>query len=428
MAKGTFDSMKVAELKEQCRACSLKVSGSKQELIERLKHHRRQESKAHRKLGKKRLRQESRSTQHKHAKKLFLIKENPALVVPSTSFEGKGEQPTQVDMDLAPQAEPLLNSVAAEEQLQQVEGTTTTAEKEQPMQVDMDLAPQAEPLLASVAAEEQLKQVDFDPAPKPVPVAAEKERDETAAASTPPLCSTTPKAKMVGVSKPHEMERCIRSNFQDVSASPPLAAPPPTPAEASPMAVVPPPPSSWLTLPSTGFMKSTYTRLLEKQARRPEADGVPSPPRWEPRVRTPSARRASGILAPPPSPMASQVSTMASPTPARTSSPYFSSVPSCSGNLQMKAEAHTPSKNEVRIQVADSRQKVLQELTSQMQLCLSKLSAPDLQEQSREKYQDLANSIKKQLDKLSSISLPASSPAKSMPTPSPARFVRRGGC
>mmetsp|Transcript_46313 Transcript_46313/g.83536 ORF Transcript_46313/g.83536 Transcript_46313/m.83536 type:complete len:418 (-) Transcript_46313:164-1417(-) len=417
MANGMFDSMKVAELKEQCRACSLKVSGSKQELIARLKHHRRQESKASRKSEKnKRMLKEEpgpgQAMQNKSLKKidhLAALGEDASLsvaMVEVTSTVPEIKKPTQADAVLVAPAEPLLSNMPSEEEQ---------------LQVNCDASPLAEPLVDTSG--EQQQQAVAEATSDDADTAVEEEQGRAAEdlASTP-LHSATPKAGEVEKSGIRAAE-----SKSDVLASPPFTVPPPSPAEGSAMAAVPPPPSSWLNLPSTGFLKSTYARLLEKEARRHHADGMPAPPGWEPRLRSGlTPRRTSGVLAPPPSPMASFA---ASPMPVRSSSPLASSLSPCGGHLHLIAEARTtPGKREVRVQAADTKQKMLQELTSQMQLCLSKLSAPDLQEHSREKYQDLANSIKMQLEKLSSLNLPVCSLAKGIPSPSPARLVRRGGC
>lgn len=209
-----------------------------------------------------------------------------------------------------------------------------------------------------------------------------------------------------------------------LSPSPLLpAAPPPSPAQPS---SVPAPPSSWWTQsPSNAsFLTSTYSRLLKKEANARQDKAVPSPPRWEPGVRgfTPKRDVHSGcsgdaIAAPPPSalsPAPRRSLVAASPTPAR--SPALLCSPPTT----------------VRQSVEDSKQQMLKQLTAQMQLVIKKLSAPGVAEESREKYQELANSIKKQMDKLSGIGrhLCSPSPAKAMlPSASPsAVFMRQGGC
>lgn len=54
---------------------------------------------------------------------------------------------------------------------------------------------------------------------------------------------------------------------------------------------------------------------------------------------------------------------------------------------------------------------MLEQLTDQMKLCLGRLQEKDLDEQKVEKYQELAKSIRKQMDKIGSMGAAANSPA-----------------
>jgi len=54
-------------------------------------------------------------------------------------------------------------------------------------------------------------------------------------------------------------------------------------------------------------------------------------------------------------------------------------------------------------QGGDGKQRMLEQLTQQMQLCLARLREPQLDDTRREKYQELASSIQSQVDKLTSI-------------------------
>eukprot|EP00933_Yihiella_yeosuensis_P013789 TRINITY_DN12616_c0_g1_i1.p1 TRINITY_DN12616_c0_g1~~TRINITY_DN12616_c0_g1_i1.p1 ORF type:complete len:764 (+),score=230.59 TRINITY_DN12616_c0_g1_i1:140-2431(+) len=131
---------------------------------------------------------------------------------------------------------------------------------------------------------------------------------------------------------------------------------------------------------------------------------------------------------------------LASPSPraSATASPLAggqSPVARGGANLHLSfgnASSPTGSEAQTKIQaLADSRQKVLAQLTSQMQLCLRKLSTPGLDDSAAEKYQEFANSIKKQLEKLSDLNKTAPSPAAGQKrgawTPTTPSH-RRGGC
>lgn len=67
-------------------------------------------------------------------------------------------------------------------------------------------------------------------------------------------------------------------------------------------------------------------------------------------------------------------------------------------------------------QLVHSKNRMLEQLTKQMQVCLERVQDPRLEDASREKYQNLAISIRTQLDSISSIRCPAGSP------------MARGGC
>lgn len=69
-----------------------------------------------------------------------------------------------------------------------------------------------------------------------------------------------------------------------------------------------------------------------------------------------------------------------------------------------------------RGQLAQGKQRMLEQLTQQMQVCLTRVQDERLDDANREKYQALAASIQAQLEKISNIRRPAQSP------------VARGGC
>jgi hypothetical protein len=64
----------------------------------------------------------------------------------------------------------------------------------------------------------------------------------------------------------------------------------------------------------------------------------------------------------------------------------------------------------------DQKMRMLAKLTQQMQVCLARVQDQRLDDNSREKYQALASSIKVQLENISSIRCPAGSP------------MAKGGC
>lgn len=80
-------------------------------------------------------------------------------------------------------------------------------------------------------------------------------------------------------------------------------------------------------------------------------------------------------------------------------------------------DAAYDSKSSCREQAMDSRQRMLLQLTEQMQKVLARLQDPNLDDSSREKYQSIASSLRGQMDKISSFRLLGNSPA-----------IRRGGC
>jgi len=233
------------------------------------------------------------------------------------------------------------------------------------------------------------------------------------------------------------------------------AAPPPSPVEGS----VPAPPSSWwLQSPSDlSFLKVTYSRLMEKAAtsKAREDQALPSPPRWEPRRRPCTPKQDQFKMAPPPSPspsssrcryVAASPNAACSPARSQARSPALLTAPASPSPARSPASlaiaaSPTPARSPAsfaspasgaRQSVADSKQRMLKELTAQMQQVLGKLSAPGISEQSRTKYQQLANAIKKQIEKLNGIgTLGCSpSPAKALliSDSSSAISVRRGGC
>jgi len=68
-----------------------------------------------------------------------------------------------------------------------------------------------------------------------------------------------------------------------------------------------------------------------------------------------------------------------------------------------KDEQAVKDNREKRRALDENKKKILERLTQQLQLCLSKLQGPQLDDQGREKYQDIIQSIKGQMAKVSDI-------------------------
>eukprot|EP00930_Biecheleria_cincta_P070701 TRINITY_DN5830_c0_g1_i4.p1 TRINITY_DN5830_c0_g1~~TRINITY_DN5830_c0_g1_i4.p1 ORF type:complete len:572 (-),score=124.26 TRINITY_DN5830_c0_g1_i4:50-1765(-) len=181
------------------------------------------------------------------------------------------------------------------------------------------------------------------------------------------------------------------------------------------------------------FLDRTYARLLEKQAAKSRGEDLPAS--W-----TPSRKTTSGAASPAPP--------LASPSPARsfatTSSPLASKTfamtlspvrksPAMASHEKLTFSLGAASPVATRLQaVEDGKQRMLKELTEQMQVCLRKMSARDLDSRTREKYQAMPNSIKSQMDKLNGLPKTAQSPARALwsslgASPSPLH-LRGGGC
>jgi hypothetical protein len=78
------------------------------------------------------------------------------------------------------------------------------------------------------------------------------------------------------------------------------------------------------------------------------------------------------------------------------------------GNLTLTVSAEAQQEDKVlqgakekRKALEESRTKMLDKLTKQMQLCIARVQSDELDEPSREKYQDMLMVIKSQMDKLS---------------------------
>jgi len=80
------------------------------------------------------------------------------------------------------------------------------------------------------------------------------------------------------------------------------------------------------------------------------------------------------------------------------------------------SEQHVMDSAEKETSQGDQKMRILAKLTQQMQVCLVRVQDQRLDDNSREKYQALASSIKVQLENISSIRCPAGSP------------MAKGGC
>lgn len=180
------------------------------------------------------------------------------------------------------------------------------------------------------------------------------------------------------------------------------------------------------------FLDRTYARLLEKEAARTRGEDLPAS--W-----TPSRKTTSGAASPAP-PLASPTparsfATTSSPLPRKTFAMTLSPVrksPAIATHEKLNFSMGAPSPVATRLQaMEDGKQRMLKELTEQMQVCLRKMSARDLDSRTREKYQAMANSIKTQMDKLNGLPNTAQSPAKAFYSPGVCRsplVIRGGGC
>merc|ERR1712032_66219 len=72
-------------------------------------------------------------------------------------------------------------------------------------------------------------------------------------------------------------------------------------------------------------------------------------------------------------------------------------------DVARKEEQAVKESKEKRRALDESKNKILERLTQQLQLCLSKLQGPHLNDQGREKYQDIIQSTKGQMAKVSNI-------------------------
>jgi len=202
------------------------------------------------------------------------------------------------------------------------------------------------------------------------------------------------------------------------------------------------------------FIATTYARLKAREEAREKGDVAASPLRWQPRssrqskqagVRTPMASPL-----PPPSPAptptprpspcahmaadahaatptasralnfteASKVgASLCSPAPAARAvnqapastksvsiaptleSPLRSSA--CFSSPARLASPGTPGSNNKQA-LLESRKQMLEKLTRQMQHCLGRLQDPQMDAAGKEKYQGFINSMKKQMDDISS--------------------------
>lgn len=241
--------------------------------------------------------------------------------------------------------------------------------------------------------------------------------------------NSTPAASTVQVELRHALPATVASTPCDNSSK----------SDATSLVQTPTAVPSWASETERGplssrpvFLDRTYARLLEKEAARTRGEDLPAS--W-----TPSRKTTSGAASPAP-PLASPTparsfATTSSPLPRNTFAMTLSPVrksPAIATHEKLNFSMGAPSPVATRLQaMEDGKQRMLKELTEQMQVCLRKMSARDLDSRTREKYQAMANSIKNQMDKLNGLPNTAQSPAKAFYSPGACRsplVIRGGGC
>jgi len=134
-------------------------------------------------------------------------------------------------------------------------------------------------------------------------------------------------------------------------------------------------------------------RLQAKTEAQARGESPSSPMRWEPRISPLRMKLRSG------EPISQSPATASQ---RRVALPPAASPGSCA-RLLLTPLSPTPS----------ARERLLKELTEKMQVCLGRLREEGLDDSSREKYQELVASIRKQMDKFTKIGTtpPSASPA-----------------
>jgi len=410
-------SLKVAELKEECRARGLKVSGVKQELVDRVKAHLRTQAKA-------------KAAAPAKPRKLIA-----ASAPSSAALAVRAEQPSKVAVD---SSQSLGQGPAKKPETDAVGASLVEAHVESQQADQSALRPPSTPLAADACLDAGVT--------GPAPVAVVPKADESTFCTRAALTNLSTLLPEQALEQTCATAHCTKSSNEkpERSRSPPAwlkSIPTATRRRhASPL-----PERIPLSVPALQVDRSeqSSTRSRSPLINRVAGDqGMTTPSKFSSILENMKAKleakergeEVSSRWTPRASPLRSQIATAQTPPrwmpqpslhsweafPHSSSSAPAASLARASSWTACAASPRDEASNGglpalstplgKRQSLLEDKKQLLQQLTEKLQLCLRRVQDKSLDEKSAAKYQELAKAIQKQMDTIS-IHEPEKSPA-----------------